>query len=219
MLPENIKAVIFDVDGTLLDSLDVWADSDRIFLESLGYEYDPSISDRMKSMHYISAAQLLIDEYHIDMSLEKVMKQIEDIVREKYFYEVPPKPYALRLIEECKQNGIKMCAATSNLRTLAEGALSSGKILPYLDFILTSDEVGSSKDDPEIFFRCAQKMNTKPCDTAVFEDSIHAATSAANAGFYTVGVFDSHYAGEYEELKKICSRTILSFEELIRKDV
>lgn len=219
MLPENIKAVIFDVDGTLLDSLDVWADSDRIFLESLGFSYDPSISDRMKSMHYISAAQLLIDEYHIDMPLDEVMNRIEDIVRDKYFHEVPVKPYALELISECRRQGIRMCAATSNLRALAEGALSSGKILPCLDFIITSDEVGSSKDDPEIFFRCAEKMGAAPCDTAVFEDSVHAASSAAKAGFYTVGVFDRHYAAEFEELKKICSRTITSFEELIRKGV
>lgn len=219
MLPENIKAVIFDVDGTLLDSLDVWADSDRIFLESLGFSYDPSISDRMKSMHYISAAQLLIDEYHIDMPLDEVMNRIEDIVRDKYFHEVPVKPYALELISECRRQGIRMCAATSNLRALAEGALSSGKILPCLDFIITSDEVGSSKDDPEIFFRCAEKMGAAPCDTAVFEDSVHAASSAAKAGFYTVGVFDRHYAAEFEKLKKICSRTITSFEELIRKDV
>ncbi|MGN0690755.1 MAG: HAD family hydrolase [Oscillospiraceae bacterium] len=219
MLPENIKAVIFDVDGTLLDSLDVWADSDRIFLESLGHSYDPSISDRMKSMHYISAAQLLIDEYHIDMPLDEVMDRIEDIVRDKYFHEVPAKPYALDFISYCERRGIKMCAATSNLRALAEGALSSGEILPHLDFIITSDEVGSSKDDPEIFFRCAEKMGTLPCDTAVFEDSVHAASSAAKAGFYTVGVFDRHYSAEFEELKKICSRTITSFEELIRKDV
>lgn len=219
MLPENIKAVIFDVDGTLLDSLDVWADSDRIFLESLGHSYDPSISDRMKSMHYISAAQLLIDEYHIDMPLDEVMKRIEDIVRDKYFHEVPAKPYALDFINHCKRQGIRMCAATSNLRALAEGALSSGKILPHFDFIITSDEVGSSKDDPEIFFRCAEKMGTAPCDTAVFEDSMNAAASAAKAGFYTVGVFDRHYAAEFEELKKICSRTITSFEELIRKDI
>lgn len=219
MLPENIRAVIFDVDGTLLDSLDVWADSDRIFLESLGFSYDPSISDRMKSMHYISAAQLLIDEYHIDMPLDEVMNRIEDIVRDKYFHEVPVKPYALELISECRRQGIRMCAATSNLRALAEGALSSGKILPCLDFIITSDEVGSSKDDPEIFFRCAEKMGAAPCDTAVFEDSVHAASSAAKAGFYTVGIFDRHYAAEFEKLKKICSRTITSFEELIRKDV
>lgn len=219
MLPENIRAVIFDVDGTLLDSLDVWADSDRIFLESLGFTYDPAISDRMKSMHYISAAQLLIDEYDIHMPLDEVMTRIEDIVSDKYFHEVPAKPYVHELIAYLEQKGIVMCAATSNLRALAEGALSSVNILPHLDFIITSDEVGSSKDDPEIFFRCAEKMGAAPCDTAVFEDSVHAAASAAKAGFYTVGVFDKHYAKEFEELKKLCSQTVVSFDELIRKDV
>lgn len=93
MLINNIKAVIFDIDGTLADSLDVWAEADRIFLARRGYEYDSSVSAAMKTMHFMSAAEYLRQLYHIPDSLESVASEITDIVREKYFFEVS---YALR---------------------------------------------------------------------------------------------------------------------------
>ena len=214
-LPENISGIIFDIDGTLVDSLDAWADSDRIFLEENNIPYSRDISEKLKTMHYISAAEYLANGFGLSVSVEDVCRRIDEIIGEKYRHEIKAKDGVQEFIQSCSDRGISMCAATSNLRELAEAVLESCGLLGYMKFILTSDEVGSGKDDPEIFLRCAERLGTSPQDTAVFEDSCHAAASAASAGFFTVGVFDRHYADEYEQLKQICSASAENMRELL----
>lgn len=214
MSMENIKGVIFDIDGTLADSLGVWTESDRIFLGRRGIEYDSEVSLALKSMHFMSAAEYLKELYSLPESAEEVAAEITEIVREKYFYEVRLMPYAKELIQSFSKRGIKMCAATSNSRELAEGVLLHNGIIDSLEFIVTSDEAGSSKEDPRIFFMCAEKMGVMPRETAVIEDSPHAAKTAFQNGFYTIGVNSGHF-GDFEALKDCVHRRIESFKELI----
>lgn len=211
---DNIKAVIFDIDGTLADSLGVWTESDRIFLGRRGIEYDSEVSLALKSMHFMSAAEYLKELYALPESAESVAAEITEIVREKYFFEVKLMPYAKELINSFSERGIKMCAATSNSRELAEGVLRHNGILDSLEFIVTSDEAGSSKEDPGIFFMCAEKLGVLPCETAVIEDSPHAAKTAFENGFYTIGVNSGHF-GDFDALKGCVHRRIESFKELI----
>jgi len=215
MTDKEYCSVIFDIDGTLIDSLDVWADVDKQFLSENGIEYSPDISGRLKTMHFVSASQFFIDEFGLDMSLELVMDRITELVKQKYFYEVKPKPFAGEYIDMLCKKGVKMCAATSNSRTLAEGALSNLGMLEKLEFVLTSDDVCCGKDSPLIFHRAAEMLGVSPENVIVFEDSVHAAETAKKAGFYTIGVYDEHYAHEFERLKSICDRTIKSFGELL----
>lgn len=210
----NFKAVIFDIDGTLADSMGVWTESDRIFLSRRGIEYDSEVSLALKSMHFMSAAEYLKNLYSLPESAEDVAREITDIVREKYFFEVRLMPYAKELIQSFSERGIRMCAATSNSRELAEGVLRHNGILDRLEFIVTSDEAGSSKDDPSIFFMCAEKMGVSPHETAVIEDSPHAAKTAFENGFYTIGVNSGHF-GDFEALRGVVHRRIESFKELI----
>ena len=214
-LPENIAAVIFDMDGTLIDSLGVWADSDRIFAEELGLSYDAKISAAMKKMHYVSACEYLKEYYALDMSAEEIGARIMEIVREKYLHEIPLKPYVLDVMRALRSRGVKMCVATSNDKSLAEGALKNLGIYDMLEFVITSDEVGVGKESPLIFTRAAEMMCVSPQNTAVFEDSVHAAESAAAAGFFTVGIYDGKYNNEFEEMKRTADMTVKSFGELM----
>ncbi len=212
-LPDNIKAVIFDVDGTLVDSLDAWADSDRVFLEEYGVTYSRDISEKLKTMHFVSAAEYLKNEFDLPLTLDEVCERINGIIGYKYSHEIPAKEGVTEFIRECSRRGLPMCAATSNLKGLALAVLGNCGLMKDMQFVLTSDEIGSSKDDPEIFMECARRLDAAPQDTAVFEDSFHAAQAAASAGFYTVGVYDRHYAAEFEKLKEICTDTVMSMKE------
>lgn len=214
-LPNNITAVIFDMDGTLIDSLGVWADSDRIFAEELGLSYDAKISAAMKKMHYVSACEYLKEYYALEMSAEEIGARIMEIVREKYLHEIPLKPYVLDVMRALRSRGVKMCVATSNDKSLAEGALKNLGIYDMLEFVITSDEVGVGKESPLIFTRAAEMMCAAPQNTAVFEDSVHAAESAAAAGFFTVGIYDGKYNNEFEEMKRTADMTVKSFGELM----
>lgn len=213
---ENIKGIIFDIDGTLTDSMGVWEEADRIFLENRGKVWTRDVSLAMKPMHFLSASCYLKERFGFDDSPESISAEIADIVRDKYFNEIVLMPYVREFMEYCRGRGIHMCAATSNIRELAEGVLKNNGVLDMLDFILTSDESGSSKDNPDIFFMCAEKMGTLPENTAVAEDSPHAAVTAFNNGFYTIGV-DSGYFGDFEQLKDCTHIRVNSFNELIGK--
>lgn len=210
-----IKGIIFDIDGTLADSLGVWTESDRILLSRRGITYSEEVSLALKSMHFMSAAEYLKELYDMPESAEEIACEITEIVRDKYFHEVKLMPFVHELMDMCERKGIKMCAATSNNRELAEGVLERNGILHRLEFILTSDEVGSGKEDPRIFFVCAERLGLSPKEIAVIEDSPHAARTAHNNGFYTIGTDNGHF-GDFEELKNCTDLRIGSFEELIK---
>lgn len=213
----DTKAIIFDMDGTLLDSLSVWADSDREFITGLGLEYDGRHSLAMKRMHFDSACEYLVKEFSLPFSAEETGKKILEIVEEHYIKVVPLKDGAEEFLAAAHKAGIKMCVATSNKRSLAEASLKAKDIMDYMEFVITSDEVGCGKESPEIFLKAAELLGAKPERTVVFEDSIHAVLSAKSAGFKVVGVYDKLCPEEFEEIEKYADRSVKSFNELLKE--
>lgn len=211
------KAIIFDMDGTLLDSLSVWADSDREFLAGLGLEYDPKHSLAMKKMHFDSACEYLVREFSLPLTAEETSKRILEIVEEHYINEIPLKDGAEEFLAAAKSAGIKMCVATSCKKALAEASLKAKGIMDYLEFVITSDEVGGGKETPEIFLKAAEMLGAIPEESVVFEDSIHAVLSAKKAGFRVVGVYDPLCPEEFSDIEKSADMTIKSFTELLKE--
>ena len=214
----SIKYIIFDMDGTLLDSLSVWADSDREFITGLGMEYHQKHSFAMKKMHFDSACEYLVKEFSLPLTAEETGKRILEIVEEHYINGVPLKDGAEEFLAAAKNAGIKMCVATSNKKALAEASLKAKGIMDYLEFVITSDEVGGGKETPEIFLKAAERLGAVPSETAVFEDSIHAVLSAKSAGFKVVGVYDKLCPEEFDEIEKYADKTIKSFKEVTPND-
>lgn len=211
----EINHIIFDMDGTLLDSLSVWADSDREFITGLGLEYEPKCSLAMKKMHFDSACEYLVKEFYLPLTAEETGKKILEIVEEHYINGVPLKDGAEEFLAAAYKAGVKMCVATSNKKTLAEASLKAKGITDYLEFVITSDEVGGGKESPDIFLKAAEMLGADPEKTAVFEDSIHAVLSAKSAGFKVIGVYDKLCPEEFDEIEKSADMTITSFSELL----
>ena len=203
------------MDGTLLDSLSVWADSDREFINSHGHDYDSKHSLAMKKMHFDSACEYLVTTFSLPFSAAEVGERILKIVEERYLNGIPLKDGAEEFIKAAASAGIKMCVATSNKKKLAEDALKARGIMQYMEFVLTSDEVGCGKESPEIFLKAAEKLGAKPEEVTVFEDSIHAVLSAKEAGFKVIGVYDPLCEDEFAQIQKAVEITIKSFEELL----
>lgn len=211
----EIKGIIFDMDGTLIDSLSVWADSDREFLTGLGYEYDPACTAAMKTMHFDSACEYLVKRFSLPMSPLETGERILNIVEKRYLHGLHLKDGAEDFLKAARTAGIKMCVATSNKKALAEGTLKNLGVSEYFEFVLTSDEVGCGKESPEIFIKAAEDMGSRPEKTVVFEDSLHAVLSAKKAGFNVIGVYDPLCKEEFAEIGKLADNTIVSFMELL----
>lgn len=211
----DIKAIIFDMDGTLIDSLDVWAESDRIFLEELGLPYNTSVSQAMKKMHYNSACDYIKETYSLEMPSEEIGRRIMEIVKDSYMHTIPLKPNVYEYLTAQQKKGIKMCVATSNDKELAVGALKNLGIYDMMEFVVTSDEVGIGKETPAIFIKAAEMLGFEPSETLVLDDSVHAVESAKSGGFIVGGVYGGKFADEFELIKKKADFTITDFGELL----
>ena len=211
----DIKAIIFDMDGTLIDSLDVWAESDRIFLEELGLPYNTSVSQAMKKMHYNSACDYIKETYSLEMPSEEIGRRIMEIVKDSYMHTIPLKPNVYEYLTAQQKKGIKMCVATSNDKGLAVGALKNLGIYDMREFVITSDEVGIGKETPAIFIKAAEMLGFEPSETLVLDDSVHAVESAKSGGFIVGGVYGGKFADEFELIKKKADFTITDFGELL----
>jgi len=212
---ERCKAVIFDLDGTLIDSVRVWLEADRAFAEENGRKYDPSLSERMKGMYFESACEFLIGALRLDITAREAGERIHELVSDAYINKVSPKPFAGEYISYLRKLGKPMCVATSNSRPLAEACLERLGMHAEMEFIITSDEVGCGKESGLIYLKAASMLGTKPSETAVFEDSPHGLKSASSEGFYTVGVISGDGLWEAADAESAADAVICSFEQLL----
>ena len=190
-MDKNIKGVIFDLDGVLLDSMSIWTDLGARYLKSIGTEPEEGLAAILFSMSMEQGAEYMSRHYDLAKSPDEVMDGLRHMLENFYFYEVKAKAGARELMERFDKEGIRMTAATSSPREHVERALERNGLLGYISKIFTSAEVRSSKHSPEIYDAASSFMGTTPQETLVFEDSLYALKTASEAGYVTVGVFDA----------------------------
>ncbi len=198
---KEIKGVIFDMDGVILDSLSIWIKLSKQFAKKLGPEAGEDLNEKIFSMSTEQSIKYFKEQYGLEQSYEELMQELKDFTEDFYYNEVKAKKGAKELMEIFSAAGIKMTAATSSLRNNIEHALERNGLLGYIDRIFTNTEVGSSKHDPEIYDLAAEYMGTKPGETLVFEDSLYALKTAKAAGYNTAGVYDAIGEPDQEGLK------------------
>lgn len=213
MKANNVKGVIFDIDGVILDSLSIWTDLGARYLKSKGKEPEEGLAETLFSMSMEQGAAYLAEEYSLGLDTDEVFKGLCDMLRDFYYYEVKAKPGAARLIEGFKRDGMKITAATSSPREYVEKALARNGLLDNFEKIFTSSETGSSKHSPKIYDDAASFMRTKPEETFVFEDSLYALKTAAAAGYIAVGVFDAEGESDQEGMKETAQIYLKSLED------
>lgn len=198
-----IKGAIFDLDGTILDSMPVWDNVAEMFLNSMGIKAEPGLSKIMFSMSMTEGAEFLKDSYGLDMDIDEILMGINHTIEDFYYYQVQLKKGVEQFLKDMKQAGIKMVAATSNDRQVVERALKRLNVMNYFDRIFTCTEIGTGKSKPDIYLAAAEYMGTLPKDIWIFEDALYAIKTAKNAGFRTVGVYDASSMEDLEEIEAI----------------
>ena len=196
------KGAIFDVDGTLLDSMPVWENAPDRFLEGLGIEAEPGLFEIMLRMSLDEGAAYLKSAYKLDMTYQEIKDGVLGVIRDFYFYQAQPKPGAREFLQELKERHIPMYIATSSNREHIRAAFERLKMDQYFDGMITCEEAGAGKSDPSIFLMAAEHMGMQPADIFVFDDVINAVRSANSAGFVTVGVYDPSSIADNDAMRK-----------------
>ena len=185
-----IRGVIFDVDGVLLNSMPVWENLGELYLRHLGIEAEKDLGTKLYTMSLEQSAEYLTETYHLDLAPEQVIAGVNREVKDFYAGRVPLKEGVRQYLNEFHEKGVPMVIATTGDRQNAQAALKRLNVLRFFQGIFTCSEIGSSKNEPDIYYAAALQLDTDPGQTWVFEDAYHAVRTAKKAGFKTVGVYD-----------------------------
>lgn len=207
-----IKGAIFDLDGTLFDSMFIWDTIGEIYLRSIGYEPKENLNETFKTMSLHDAACYYQSKYGVTLSVEELINGVNAMVEKYYRYEVSLKEGVAEFLEALHQKGVKMCIATATDKYLVEAALERCNISKYFSEIFTCTSVGHGKSEPIIYREALKHLGTEKSETYVFEDAIYAVKTAKKDGFTVVGIYDSHEEC-YKEVKEISDYYIKDYAD------
>ena len=207
-----IEGAIFDVDGTLLDSMMVWANIGTDYLRSLGYEPRENLNETFKSMSLYQAARYYQAEYGVTLSTDEIIAGVNSRIGQFYREKAQLKPGVAEFLWNLRENGVKMCIATATDRPLVEAALDRCGVLGFFSDIFTCFSVGHGKDEPVIYRAAAEHLHTSKARTVVFEDALYAARTAKRDHFVTAAVRDV-YEKHQTELQTCADIYITDFTD------
>ncbi|MBQ9065895.1 MAG: HAD family phosphatase [Clostridia bacterium] len=209
-----LRAAIFDVDGTLIDSMPIWYDVGARYLRSCGVTPPEELWRRYFTMGLEEAAQDMREQFSLPQPMEEIKQGFLQIVERFYREEVPLKPGAGNFLKELHKAGVPMALATANTSELANAALTRLGVLEYFSVTLSCEDFGTTKKEPLVYRKAAERLGTEPSETAVFEDILLAVTTAHDAGFCAVAVEDRASAEEEEQIRRVADHYISNFSEI-----
>lgn len=212
---KGIRGAIFDLDGTLLDSLGVWSGIDRAFLAKRGLAVPPDYMKAVSAMDFSTAARYTIGRFDLKEAPEQIVEEWRQMACHAYAHELALKPGVEAYLKRLARQGVRLGVATSGAPELFRPALANNGVDDLFAAAVTTQEVGKTKASPEVYLEAARRLGLEPRQCAVFEDLAVGACSAKQAGFLTVGVYDRHAGADAEILQREADIYIRSFEELL----
>ena len=212
---KNIKACIFDQDGTLVDSMWMWPEIDKEYLGRFGIEYDDNLKNEIDGISFHETAVYFKNKFGISDSIEKICKDWEDMAYDKYKYEVKEKRGCQKFLEQLKSKGIKMGIATSNNRSMVDVVLESLGMKNFFEVITTSDEVKKGKPAPDVYLTTAKLLNVEPKHCLVFEDVVAGIIAGKSAGMKVCAVEDDFTREVRQRKKELSDYYIDDYSELL----
>ena len=213
-LLKNKKAVLFDLDGTLVDSMWVWRDIDVDFLSAIGQTLPDDLQKCIEGMSFTETAEYFKERFNIKDDVEDIKAKWNKMAYDKYTSEVKLKKGAKEFLARLKADRILVGIASSNSMTLIEGALKAEGVLNYFDAITTACEAGAGKPAPDIYLLAAKKLNVSPEECLVFEDIPMGIMAGNSAGMTTAAIEDAYSHKMREEKERLAKYFIEDYTDI-----
>ena len=212
---DKIDAVIFDMDGSLVDSMWMWRAIDQKFLEDRGIEYSTQVQKDLEGLSFTEAVGYFQTKFNLDESFDSIADSINGMAKDIYEYGVTYKPGAREFLEFIKEKGIKTGIATSNSKELVEACDKNLGLSEYIDEIHTTDEVARSKPYPDIYIYIAELLDADPMRCVVFEDILPGISAGLDARMTVVAVEDEYSMEIKDKKKRMAHGYITDYRELL----
>ncbi len=212
---KNIKAVLFDLDGTLVDSMWVWREIDKEYLGKFGLTIPEGLQEDIGGMSFSETAVYIKERFQIPDSVEEMKAEWNKMAWDKYTYEVPLKKGAGEFLDYCLKNHIKLGIATSNSKELVHNIIKVHGLNDYFSGIVTGCEVEKGKPAPDVYLEAARRCGVAPHKCLVFEDIIPGILAGKAAGMKVCTVEDDDSADQREEKLKLADYYIKDYSEIV----
>ena len=212
---KDIKAAIFDLDGTLIDSMWIWEKIDTDYLINKGYTKPENLKDEIGHLSFEQTAIYFKNKFNISDTVEEIMKEWHSMAVAHYTKDVKLKPGAKDFLIKLKTMNIKIGLATSNSQELLKAALEANGIYELFDSITTTDEVARGKNFPDVYLLSSEKLGVKPHECVVFEDILPAVQGAKAAGMKVIAVYDESSEQDKDKVISLANSYIESYLDIV----
>ena len=211
---KEFDAALFDLDGTLLDSLGVWADIDRSFFAGRGLTMPEDYTACIRGLSFLQTAEYTVKRFGLPETPEQIASVWHDMCAREYVHRVMLKPGVAEYLRRLKEQGALLAVVTTLTPALYEPALKRNGVYALFDVFVTTDESGKNKESGEIYRLAARKLNVEPARCMVYEDIPEGLIGAKKAGMRAALVYDVHNASSLDEARALCDKYIKSYMEI-----
>ncbi len=206
--------LIFDLDGTLIDSNGVWLEVDKTFLARHGYAYSQAYHDGVAHSILPNCALFTKNFFHMEESCEEIMAEWMELAKDAY-HSVPLKPGVRAYLDRCREAGHRMAVFTASVPEHCRTALARHGLEDCFERVIFAQELGADKKSAAVFRQAAELLGVSPRECVFFDDSLSACKGAKAAGMTVVGVRDPYFHGSEADMRELCDQYISGFEELL----